>query len=195
VILDFGSKAGSNIKRTQFGTLGEGKVISVDIRKQFLRLAPGKRVQADITKPIVKPKSVECVTMIHVLEHLNTIEDVRKTVTNAVEAAKRFVYIRGPWFDADEYLREKGFNLFWSTWDTHKTHLTKAQLKNIIEKINVKSFTVAGIGQPIHDSASHRVHPVGYEAGGNYVDGKYPPKELVKFDITIYDELCGTIEL
>lgn len=192
MILDFGSKAGSNLKEPKFEAYGD--TISVDIRMNHLRRASGMRVLADITKPIVREKSVDCVTMIHVLEHLY-LPDVTKTIRQALEVARDYIYIRGPWFDADDYLRERGFDLFWSTWPGHVTHLTTSQLADILYNLNVENFTIVGHGPPILNSASHRVHPTGYEAGGNYHDGKYPPKEFVEFDIPIWNELLCEILL
>lgn len=188
MILDLGSKSGKtfdDIKRV----LQDDKIIAVDIRSNLLKQVQGPRVKADIRTIFAKPKCVDYVSLCHVLEHLENLDEVKLVITNALTYAKKAVYISGPWFDDDAYLAQFNLNLFWSTWPDHKTHLTSSTLKSILNDLGCNNWRIQGIGPLIKDSTSPRLHVVGYEAGHNYTRGIYPPKPYVKFDHDIYDNL------
>ena len=72
--------------------------------------------------------SVRFVTISHTLEHLRDLVEVRKTLGSAVKVATDFLFIRGPYFDADDLLQTQGLKFFWSDWSGHPCHLTTGQL-------------------------------------------------------------------
>jgi len=188
MILDLGSKTGRSSEDIK-QALQDHYLISTDIRRPHLSHAKDRRVLADIRKSIVKDKSVDYVTMWHVLEHMKDLEEVRTVIKRAAMAAKKMLWIVGPWFDDDKYLADLGFNLYWSTWPGHKTHLTSQQLHDILVDLRLTNNCISGTGFTTHDSHSHRIHNIGYEAGHNYHVGKYPEKRFVKFDRSVWDLL------
>jgi hypothetical protein len=151
-------------------------------------------VVADVTLPVFKPNSFRVAHFSHVLEHLPDLGAVESAIREAALIATDTLYIKGPWFDADDYLRDLGLNLFWSSWVSHPTHLTSADLGGILTRLGL-NFTIGGQGPMILDSMNPRVHPIGYFAPHNYTRGNYPPKQQVQFDIPIYDELVCEVEL
>jgi hypothetical protein len=173
-----------------------GVGIEISMAKARVAHEAGQQViLADAAYPAVVSKSFEHTILIHVLEHLPDLTSVSKVIDQAIEASVDYVHIKGPWFDADDYLAERGFALYWSTWPGHPTHLTCDNLREIMAELGEENFAISGKGPMIEDSMHPSVHPVGYEAGHYYKDGQYPPKEYVKFDIPIFSEVVCEIDL
>ncbi|MHA2374450.1 MAG: methyltransferase domain-containing protein, partial [Candidatus Thorarchaeota archaeon] len=193
---DIGTGKGNSRRSLErkFGCRG----IGVELRFNKAQLAKKYGypiVIADVTLPIVKPKSVKFSNINHVLEHLPNLESVKQLLQEVSLATTDSIYIKGPWFDADDYLKERGLNLFWSTWPGHPTHLTTTDLVGVLKNLGLNSFTIGGKGPLIYDSMNPRIHPVGYEAGHNYTRGNYPPKKYIQFDIPIFNELVCEVNL
>ena len=62
-------------------------------------------IQGDVTQLDLLENSVRFVVMSHVLEHLPNLEAVRAAIANAARVGSDFLFIQGPYFDADKYLR------------------------------------------------------------------------------------------
>jgi len=189
------------IERLDIGS-GKGRCteggVGVDLSMKKARIAheAGHRVVvADACNLPFADNSFQHSTMYHVLEHLNSLDEVEQVIAEARRTSAQYLHIRGPWFDADDYLAERGLALYWSTWPGHPTHLTRSGLYIAIAMLGLEDYVISGRGTPVTDSRDRRIHPVGYEAGGPYVDGEYPEKEYVEFDIPIYDELECKIKL
>jgi hypothetical protein len=151
-------------------------------------------VVANGTLPIVKPKSFEEVTLFHVLEHLPDLGAVKKMIYEATQAATKTIYIRGPWFDADEYLEQEGLALYWSTWECHQTHLTTRQLEMVLISLGLIDYEIKGKAPLVKGSLDLRIHVIGYEAGGPWNEN-HPPKKQIGFHFPIYNQLTCTIHL
>ena len=65
-------------------------------------------IEGDVTDLVLRRNAVRFVTMSHVLEHLADLSMVERTVASAARVAREFLFIQGPWFDADRYLEEQG---------------------------------------------------------------------------------------
>jgi len=182
--LDIGSKFG----RCTDG--GVGIEISFDRAKKSKDLV----IVADASLPVVKPKSFKHAIIFHVLEHLPNLYKVERVISEAADAAVDYLEIKGPWFDADEYLYNLGFNLYWSTWTCHPTHLTSRDLEEILTRLNY-SFIIKGKGPLIKNSMDRKIHPKGYVASQYYNEKEHPMKEYIEFDIPIFSELTCRVNL
>lgn len=97
-------------------------------------------------------------TMLHVLEHLKTEEDVEKVIIKSVNAAQEFVFIKGPYFDCIDYLKSYDFKLTWTDWIGHSVAITTDLLKSILHKHNLK-YEI-GYLHPVIDSRSSEIIPI-----------------------------------
>ncbi len=80
--------------------------------------------QGDATNLDFPPDSVRFAVMSHFLEHLPDLSMVKDAIKSAARVASDFLFIRGPYFDSDEYLRSFGLKFTWSDWHGHTCHLT-----------------------------------------------------------------------
>ncbi len=189
------------IRRLDIGS-GKGRCteggIGVDISMKKARIAHEAGhlvVVADACNLPFPDNSFQHATLYHVLEHLNSLHEVQMVMKEAARTAVHHLHILGPWFDADDYLADMGLALYWSTWPGHPTHVTRNDLYLAIAVLGMEEYLIRGRGDLVTDSRDNRIHPVGYEAGGKYVDGEYPPKHYIEFDIPIYNELECTVRL
>jgi len=117
--IDFGCSAGSSLKiyGKMFG-VHKKRGLGLDINKKKVKLTLEKGFKAkvcDVTK-IKLIKKVRFSIMSHFLEHIPSINDVKKIVEKACFISEEFLLIRQPYFDADPYLFSKGFKFYWSNW-------------------------------------------------------------------------------
>jgi hypothetical protein len=101
--------------------LGARKPLGVNIEKTRLdrmREAGDSCVELnafDIPKDI-RP---DYVVMGHFLEHLNSRDEVIEMVRRACDWAQKAVFINGPFFEDDDYIRGYGVKFAWGDWIDH----------------------------------------------------------------------------
>ncbi len=124
--LDFGASKGGAIDfaiQRLGGTKGLG--IDRDPNKVQGMIERGYDcLLGDITRLPLPPDSVRFVTMSHILEHLPDLTVVKEAILCASRIASDFLFIQGPYFDADEYLKNNGLKYYWSDWHGNPCHLT-----------------------------------------------------------------------
>lgn len=176
--LDFGASKGGCI---DFATaqLGGRRGLGVDVdpkKVEAMRSLGYDCIVGDVADLDLPPKSVRFVTMSHFLEHLPDFATVRKAVQSAAKVATHFLFIQGPFFDADDRLREHGLKFFWSDWSGHKCHLTTDQLVATLENLGLTDY-VALARVPVESSLDAAIHPLASPRNQHhYAPGEHAPK-------------------
>lgn len=139
--IDFGASKGGSIEFARARLGGKGGIgIDLDFRKvEKMRTLGFSCIKGDITNIPVLSKSFRFVLISHCLEHLYSRLEVELAIREAKRIATDFIYIQGPFFDEDQWLRERGLQLFWSNWTGHTFHLTLAILQEIVYELGLGS--------------------------------------------------------
>jgi len=187
--LDFGCSSGGSLTlaKKRFG----GKAgLGIDNSPEQCALARKngfKVLCADARTVVLPKKSVKFSMLAHFLEHLPNIAATTAVLHTATQASTDFLFIEGPSFDFDMYLRNRGLKFFWTDGCGHHNLLQLHTLKNIIGKLPAHSYTVM-LEQPfVKDSSSRDIHSLKSPYNVTYYDKKiHPPKPLVRFDKNIF---------
>ncbi|MFQ5759765.1 MAG: hypothetical protein ACE5HM_02195, partial [Acidiferrobacterales bacterium] len=163
--LDFGCSAGGSLERYRRFFKVHGKGLGLDVDPEKVRLANSKgqdAVLCDIRELKLMGRT-RFILMSHFLEHIQSMADVRKIVHLSCHAAREFVFIRQPYFDADPYLFRLGLKLFWSNWTGHPNNMTLLELHNLLTPLfqanKVNRFCLYGLAR-IFNSWSSEVHNI-----------------------------------
>lgn len=196
--LDFGSSKSGCIDFAK-KRLGGKRGLGIDnnpVKVDEARKAGYDCVVGDITALDFQNDVVRFVTMSHVLEHLLDLNAVREVISCAAKVATDFLFIQGPWFDADQYLRSYGLKLYWSDWHCHPCHLTTKQLQEILHGLDLDDHVIMA-RIPIVDSADPAIHPITSPRGQHSYDPAVHPEKPndVVFDIKIYREMVCYVRL
>lgn len=195
--MDFGASKGGSIDfalRRLGGTRGLG--VDLDSNKVKTMLDAGYDcIQADVNKLDFPPDSVRFVTMSHFLEHLSNLRAVKSAVESASRVASDFLFIQGPYFDADEYLRARGLKFYWSDWHGHTCHLTTSKLREILLELGLEDHTFMVRGA-VEDSSDPRIHPVSSPKDQHAYDpDSHPVKPFVPFPEPLPSEVVCCVRL
>ena len=149
-------------------------------------------IEGDITSLDIPMDSFRFVTISHTLEHLRDLVEVRKTLESAVKVATDFLFIRGPYFDADGLLQTQGLKFFWSDWSGHPCHLTTGQLREILQDMGLGDHVMM-VRSVVKDSSHAAIHPLNSPRNQHgYIPGLHPAKPLVVFDPPCTRRWCVT---
>lgn len=193
--LDFGASTGDSMDLavTHFGGQ-RGMGVDKDPGKIARMRDLGYHCMAgDITRLDLPAKSVRFVTMNHVLEHLPDLHAVALAIESAARAATDFLFIQGPFFDADDALARHGLKFYWSDWRGHPCHLTTRQLYSLLH--------VHMARDRVRDSADPCIHPLSSPRDQHaYQIGVHPPKPHVRFKppavpVPVYREIVCVVRL
>ena len=195
--LDFGTGNGGCIDFARY-CLGGRRGLGVEKKREAaerLRDSGYECIHGDVTSLEVPRDEVRFVTMSHFLEHLPDMSAVRSAVRSGATVASDFLFIQGPWFDADEYLKDLGLKLYWSDWRGHPCHLTTLQLREILQDLGLVDHVFLS-GAPIRNSRDPAVHPLNSPPEQHdYVRGIHPEKPSVTFDVDVYREFACFVRL
>ena len=173
-------------------TFGSQRGLHFEINDECIETMESKNIsciQADITNLTLPTKSVDFVISTHTIEHLPSLELVKKVIELSINTAKDFVYLTWPWFDSDDYLKELGFISFPSTWDIHTCHVTISDLKNILKELSFEGIFMAW--PRILDSESDCILPIDYPRNMgelHHYKSEYGTKSIVNFTQPVYHE-------
>lgn len=151
--IDFGCSKGNSVLvfERKFG----GPGIGIDINDKKLAAAREAGVDARKVDLFAEPLPSNCVrfvTMIHVLEHLHSEKQVKTFLEQGIRAAREFVLIRFPYFDADGILAHHGVKFYHSDWRSHPMPLSTLQIYRCLRDVatdKVRGFYIAG-RQPLN---------------------------------------------
>ena len=195
--LDFGASKGGCIDFA-VAKLGGRRGLGVDVdakKAEAMRERGYDCIVGDVANLDLPPKSVRFVTMSHFLEHLPDLAAVAKAVQSAARVATHFLFIQGPFFDADGYLREHGLKFYWSDWSGHPCHLTIDQLVATFEALGLTDY-LALARLPVESSLDAAIHPLASPRNQQaYVVGEHPPKPTATFDRPLYREMVCVVRL
>jgi len=195
--LDFGSWKGGSIGFSM-DRLGGTRGLGVETNPrnvELMRSLGYDAVHADALALDVPPNSVRFVTISHFLEHLPDLDAVRKAIGVAASAATDFLFIQGPWFDADEMLEAHDLKFYWSDWMGHRCHLTTKDLEGILNEMHLDDHILLAQGS-VADSSDPCVLPMDAPRDQHdYQEGVHPPKRHVTFDSPIPRELVCVVRL
>lgn len=195
--IDFGASQGGSMDFAK-AQLGGRNGLGIDkdpAKVERLRQLGYHCIEADVTDLDIPPKSVRFVVLSHFLEHLPNLDAVRRTLECAAKIASDFLYVQGPYFDADEYLASHGLKFYWSDWHGHHCHVTSTQLTNILDSLALRDYVVRGV-VPVVDSEDPCIHPASSPRNQHdYTPGKHPPKPSLTFDRPVYKEMLCLVPL
>jgi hypothetical protein len=186
--LDFGTGAGGCYdfaKQRLHGQSGLGFEF-LPHRVTALKNKGYECVLADITKLSLPKKSVKFVTISHVLEHLPSLTDVTKVIALAINTATDFVFIEGPTFDFDTYLKKCDLKFFWVGWSNHPSPVTTSFIKKVCIANKVYGYDLLVEQPPIQSSLSTDIVPLESTIGNAYRLDLHGPKPLVNFDKLLF---------
>jgi len=196
--LDFGCSKGNSVLVFQRKFGGPG--IGIDINEKKLAAAREAGVDArkvDLFAERLPSNCVRFVTMIHVLEHLHSERQVKTFLQQGIRAAREFVLIRFPYFDADGVLAHHGFKFYHSDWRSHPMPLSTLQIFRCLRDVandKVKSFYIAG-RQPLNGEVEGIVPLEAPRDMQRDVAASYGPFDLTKIGMPVYKELAVLIFL
>ncbi|WP_065692496.1 class I SAM-dependent methyltransferase [Rhizobium sp. AC44/96] len=197
--IDFGCSKGGSLalaKKRFDGRRGLG--IDIDPSKIEQTLAAGYDAILYDIHNIPDEKLVRFVIMSHFLEHVPNLKDVRAFVRKACMISSDFVYIQQPYFDADSYLFERGFKLYWSDWFGHRNQMTSLELWLMLRDLQKEGLPITfslHAHKPITNSVSPRIHPLASPKNQHdYAADVHPPKDRsVRFQSNVFHELICLI--
>jgi len=195
--LDLGASKGASLALGTSklgGTLGVG----VDIAPEKVEAARAKGlrcIQGDATCLDLPVNAVRFVIMSHFLEHLPNHEVVRSVIRDSARVASDFLFIQGPFYDANDYLDSLGLKLFSSDWSVHTCHLQVSTLTQILHEESLLDFKLFVVQPIVHSDHTH-IHPRSSPPNQHaYAPEKHPPKKAVPFTVPIFREFVCIIKL
>ena len=195
--LDFGASKGGCIDFA-VARLGGKRGLGIDndpAKVQRMRDLGYDCLRADILNLDLPENSVRFVTMSHFLEHLHDLDAVRKAIECAARTAQDFLFIQGPYFDADGLLRDRGLKFYWSDWHGHRCHLTITDLQVVLNELALGEYLVMG-RTPVADSLDPSIHPLASPRDQHdYVAEVHPPKPWCVFDPPLFKEIVCLVRL
>lgn len=194
---DFGCSNGSSI---QFGMEvlkgHKGFGIDLDPKKIISAKAAGyEAIKGDFCNLELPDGCVDFTILSHTLEHLPTLDCAKEAIKNAIRISRKFVFIRGPFFDADDYLKSLGLKFYWSDWSGHTLHLKAEQVTNILEDINTPNYEIYG-RVLLESSEDTTIHPLSsLKNQHQWTLEKHGVKPILTLTQAIYREFVGIIWL
>ena len=195
--LDFGASKGGMIEEAKVRLGGRrGLGVDIDSRKVHkMRTLGYDCLQADFTDLKLPEKSVRFVTMSHTLEHLPDLVSVETAIANASRIARDFLFIQGPFFDADDYLTTLGVRMFYSNWRGHSCHFRVSDLEDILHKLGLVEYVIYA-RRPVVDSSDPSIQSLDCAPDQfQFVEGVHPPKPFVVFARPIFQEFAAYVKL
>lgn len=195
--VDFGASRGGSISYG-ISTLG-GKVgVGIDIdpvKVNAMKELGLPCIHADATASQFPAKSFRFAIVSHFLEHLPELQSIADAVKLAINVSREFVFIQGPFFDADEWLRERSLKYFYSDWRGHRYHLKTWELQQVLEDIGIENYLFFGVF-PTKTSSDPFLHPIESPPDQQKYNGStHPPKLSIDLIDHIYKEFVCVIRI
>jgi len=193
--LDFGCKDGASLRfgREAFG----GKAgLGIDIRPDQVAISVAKGYRAvvgDVTDLNVPDKCVDFVLLFHFLEHMPSCTVARECIATALRAARKFVFIRHPWFDSDAELLRLGYKMYWSDWGVHPSHFNSLEFIKAIRRLNVEGRWCLMGHRQIHDTRHPALIPL-FSSGRLADESESASRPAVGFSSPVYHNIACLIQ-
>jgi len=195
--VDFGcSSGGSTTQMKELFPGSRGLGVDIDEDKiEAARAAGHEAMVADARYLRSRKGRVRFSVLSHFLEHLPSIADANKCLLSATEISTDFVYVRQPNFDADGYLFQLGYKLFWSDWHGHPNRMTSFEMFRSFEALkarnSIEGYDIFATGR-IRDSRDPAIHPLSSPQNQNTYDPEKHPEKPVRrlpFFQDVYSEI------
>lgn len=194
--IDLGSSKGGSINfvRSNLGLL-RGVGIDRNPNKKFNPPSGCALVTGDVLTMDIPANSVKLVSMMDFLEHLPGLKDVKKCITIYSQVASDCIFIFGPYFDADEYLKSLGFKMFFSDWSGHTYHFTIKDFISICSELNLEHSVY--LYKHLPTSEAEEILPISASRNSHeYNAEKMSYKDTsIKFTKPVYRGFYGLIKL
>lgn len=120
------------------------------------------------------------VSMSHFIEHLQSRDEIIFVLNKAVTIARKAIWISGPYFEADAYIREYGVKFVWGDWQDHSSRYS---VGTIMDWLGNQTFGIPSIslGFVAKDSEADQIVSL-YERpniGSYSTQGKIPKPQVV----------------
>ncbi len=178
-VLDFGASKGGLMEFAQ-RVLGGKRPLGIDIdpdKVARMRSEDFECVEADVTALDFPENSVRFVVMSHFLEHLPSLDHVRRAIASAARVAREFLFIQGPFFDADDALEVLGLKFYWSDRSGHSCQLTTTMLTGILDDLGLSDSELMYVGV-VSSSGDPTIHPLASTRNQHEYDPDLHPKNL-----------------
>ena len=131
--------------------------------------------------------------MSHFLEHVPNRNDVKDFIRKACNLSKKFVYIQQPFFDADGYLFDKGYKLFWSDWKGHPNRMAPLELYLILRDLKQEGLPInfsLHAYKRVSNANDPCIHPLSSKIDRHEYDHNIDPRKNLdnNFDFNIFKE-------
>ncbi|MBE9039721.1 methyltransferase domain-containing protein [Oscillatoriales cyanobacterium LEGE 11467] len=194
---DFGCSNGSSIRFGMNVLKGRhGFGVDIDAKKVKATQSKGyEAIQSNFCNLSLPDKCVKFTILSHVLEHLPTLDKAEKAIQNAVRISQDFVFIRGPYFDADDYLKSLGLKFYWSDWSGHPLHFSIEHMLQCLEFLKIENYEI--YGRNLVENSNHTViHPISSLKNQHHWNSEqHDRKQFLKFNRSIYQEFFCVIWL
>lgn len=198
--VDFGCSAGGSMAFAR-DHLGARRGLGLDIDRRKVEATREAGFEAEVTDVTTLDPAQAGTTrfaiLAHFLEHLPELALAEACIDAAVRVADEFVFIRQPWFDADEALREMGLKLYWSDWHGHPNHMRLAELRAPLDRMlrqgRIGGYVLFG-RTPVTDSDDRTIHPLSAPRNQHHWELElHGAKPSVAFGFPVYRELGALV--
>jgi len=194
--IDIGCGTGGSIGWAN-GNFGgpDSKYLGIDNREHEVSIARKAGLNVilqDVTEESYELPKCKFITMLHVLEHLKSEQDVENVIKKSIDAASDFIFMIVPSFDSKEYLKELGFKLTWTDWIGHSTAVTSDMFRRIAHKLGVEAIIKQSM--PVHNTISEEIIPFDAPVDSIEYSKNMGKKEYAEFK-NVYRETWCIINL
>ena len=194
--IDVGCKRGSSThlcRDVLGGSLGLGIDINADHVASYSD-AGGVGMIADASNLELPDDIVDFSVLSHILEHLPNLDSVNKVIFESLRVSRKFVYIVGPFFDEDVYLRSLGLKFFWSDWSFHPSHVRTSDILRAVGMSGVRCEAEIYGRIPVVDSADQNLLCVSEPRDQHQHDLRiHKHKTFVSFARPLFKEICAIV--
>lgn len=191
--IDLGCGVGGSIGWVQ-NRFGGKNILGVDNRPDEVKKALDfgyNVILCDITNDDKLPKS-KFITMLHFLEHLKDEDTVENVIKKSINSATDFIFIKGPYFDSVEYLKQFDLKITWTDWAGHQTNVTKKLLDRILSTTGLE-YKI-GFQYPILNTNSDEIIPISSPTDTILYNEDLGVKNYVEF-LDVYREIYCFINI
>lgn len=197
--LDFGCSKGASYRFVQ-ERLDGNRGIGLDIDPAKVEISRQAGIEAyvwDVTKLAFATNSVRMVMISHFLEHLPSHAIAAKALLQAFAAARSYVIVRHPYFDANPQLCRLGLKLYSADWSGHTNHMTSYDVWRALRgPIENGRATVAMFGRgPLRSSRAPEIVPLAAPTNTRKIDltailDKEPD---IRFEFPMFKEFVSIV--
>ncbi len=152
-------------------------------------------INSNFTQLTYKDKCVRFVTLNHVLQRLDSFHEICQVIKSAARLATDFLFIQGPYYDADAYLESLGLKFFYSDWNSVSWHLTTDDLQKALAELGLRNYEIVVVC-PTLNSRDPFLHPL--ESPPNqqkYHVELHPPKPEIELPAPVYKGFVCYVKL